>query len=170
MVNLPIAILILYISATFPRLLLDSSDRSILVFLVVARNLSRTGSIRVFQKLLLSPKSRLNVQFTVKLPNMTDWHLLPGLKIDVLIACRRLSLSPQNVECVIYKVQKIFPVLRKTNGSFFKSFYLISNKKSSEQNYVRRMNHEVIFEVFLKKNLHRTLIFLCYVLPFFDYK
>ena len=34
------------------------------------------------------------------LPNMTDWHILPGLKIDVLIACRRLSVSPQNVECV----------------------------------------------------------------------
>ena len=36
----------------------------------------------------------------VKLPKMTDWHILPGLKIDVLIACRRLSVSPQNVEYV----------------------------------------------------------------------
>ena len=34
----------------------------------------------------------------VKLPNMTDWHILPGLKIDVIIACRRLPVSPQNVE------------------------------------------------------------------------
>ena len=32
---------------------------------------------------------------------MTEWHILPGLKIDVLIACRRLSVSPQNVECVL---------------------------------------------------------------------
>ena len=58
------------------------------------------GSIRNFEKLLYSPKSRFNVQLKVKLPNMTDWHILPGLKIDVLIACRRLSVSPQNVECV----------------------------------------------------------------------
>ena len=36
----------------------------------------------------------------VKLPNMTDLLILPGLNIDVLIACRRLSVSPQNVECV----------------------------------------------------------------------
>ena len=34
----------------------------------------------------------------VKLPNMTDWHILPGLKTDVLIASRRLPVSPQNVE------------------------------------------------------------------------
>ena len=30
---------------------------------------------------------------------MTDWHILPGLKIDVLIACCRLPVSPQNTEC-----------------------------------------------------------------------
>ena len=30
---------------------------------------------------------------------MTDWHILPGLKIDVLIACCRLPVNPQNSEC-----------------------------------------------------------------------
>ena len=30
---------------------------------------------------------------------MTDWHILPGLKIDVLIACCRLSVNPQKPEC-----------------------------------------------------------------------
>ena len=35
----------------------------------------------------------------VKLPNMTDWHILPGLKIDVLIACCRLPVNLQNSEC-----------------------------------------------------------------------
>ena len=73
-------------------------------FLVIARNLSMKDSIRSFEKILFSPKSRLNVQLKVKLPNMTDWHILLGLKIDVLIACRRLSVSPQNVECVL-KIQ-----------------------------------------------------------------
>ena len=36
----------------------------------------------------------------VKLPNMTDWHILPGpgLKILVLIACCRLPVNPQNSE------------------------------------------------------------------------
>ena len=59
-----------------------------------------TGLTRNFEKLLFSPKSRLNVQLKFKLPNTTDWHLLPGLKIYVLLACRRLSVSPQNVDCV----------------------------------------------------------------------
>ena len=70
---MPTAILPYYISATFPRLLLDSSDCYFLVFSVVARNLSMTGSIQIFQKLLFSLKSRLNVHLEVKLPNMTDW-------------------------------------------------------------------------------------------------
>ena len=30
---------------------------------------------------------------------MTDWYILPGLKIDVLIACCRLPVNRQNVEC-----------------------------------------------------------------------
>ena len=30
---------------------------------------------------------------------MTDWHILPGLKIDALIACCSLPLNAQNVEC-----------------------------------------------------------------------
>ena len=29
---------------------------------------------------------------------MTDWHILPGLKIDVLIACCRLPVNPQKPE------------------------------------------------------------------------
>ena len=38
-----------------------------------------TGSIRNFEeKKNFSPKSRLNVQLKVKLPNLTDWHILPG--------------------------------------------------------------------------------------------
>ena len=59
-----------------------------------------TCSIRIFEKLHLTPKSRLNIFLKVKLPNMTEWQILPGLKMDVLIACRRLSVSPQNNECV----------------------------------------------------------------------
>ena len=59
-----------------------------------------TGSNRIFEKLIFSPKLRLNVQLKVKLPNLTDWHKLPGLKIDVLSACRCLSVRPPNVECV----------------------------------------------------------------------
>ena len=35
----------------------------------------------------------------VKLLDMTDWHILPGLKIDVLIACCRLSVNPPKLEC-----------------------------------------------------------------------
>ena len=35
----------------------------------------------------------------VKLLNMTDWHILPGLKIDVLVAFFRLSVNPQKPEC-----------------------------------------------------------------------
>ena len=30
---------------------------------------------------------------------MTDWHILPGLKIDVLIVCCRLPVSPRKTEC-----------------------------------------------------------------------
>ena len=30
---------------------------------------------------------------------MTDWHILPGLKIDVLIACCCLSVNPQKTVC-----------------------------------------------------------------------
>ena len=55
-----------------------------------------TGSIRIFEKLNFTPK--LSVFFAslkVKLPNMTDWHILPGLEIDVLIACCRLPVSPR---------------------------------------------------------------------------
>ena len=101
-VNLRIAFLLHNISATFPQLLLNSSDWFLFAFSVVAQNLSMTGSIRLFslQKLLFSPKSKPNVQLKVKLSNMTDWHILTGLKIDVLIASRRLSMSPQNAECV----------------------------------------------------------------------
>ena len=51
----------------------------------------------IFEKLHFTANS--NIFLKVKLPNMTDWHILPGFKIDVLIACRRLLVSPQNVEC-----------------------------------------------------------------------
>ena len=34
----------------------------------------------------------------VKVANMTDWHILPGLKIDVVIACCRLPVNFQNFE------------------------------------------------------------------------
>ena len=32
-------------------------------------------------------------------PMVHSWHILPGLKIDVLIACCRLPVSSQNTEC-----------------------------------------------------------------------
>ena len=56
----------------------------------------------IFEKCISpqNPKSRLNVFLKVKLPNMTDWHILLGLKIEALIAFSHLSVSPQNVECV----------------------------------------------------------------------
>ena len=85
--------------------------RSFLHFLfsVVARKLSITGSIRIFEKKNSIPKPPIFVFLKVKLPDMTDWHILPGLKIDVLIACCRLfaadlSLStPQNSQpCKIF--------------------------------------------------------------------
>ena len=70
-----------------------------------------TGSIRNFEKLNFTPK--LSVFFAslkVKLPNMTDWHILPGLEIDVLIACCLLPVSPRKpsvtqdtVPVVIYR-------------------------------------------------------------------
>ena len=59
-----------------------------------------TCSIRIFEKLRFIPKSRLNVFLKVKLPNMTNWHILSGLKFDVLVAYRRLSVRPQNAMCV----------------------------------------------------------------------
>ena len=53
-----------------------------------------------FSKIAFHPRIKSKRFLKVKLPNITDWHILPGLKIDVLIACRRLSVSSQNVECV----------------------------------------------------------------------
>ena len=52
-----------------------------------------------FLKIKFPPKITYFVFLKVKLPNMTDWHILPGLEIDVLIACCRLPVSPQNTEC-----------------------------------------------------------------------
>ena len=69
------------------------------MFSVVARKLSMTGSIRIFEKENSIPKPRIFVFLKVKLPDMTDWHILPGLKIDVLIECCRLSVNPQQPEC-----------------------------------------------------------------------
>ena len=54
-----------------------------------------TGSIRIFEKSNFISKLSVLVFLKVKLPNMTDWHILPGLKIDVLIACCRLPASPR---------------------------------------------------------------------------
>ena len=78
----------------------SSSDLIILVFSVVARNFSMTCLFRNFEKLDITPNSRVKRFLKVKLSNMTDWHILPGHNIDVLIACRRLSVSSQKVECV----------------------------------------------------------------------
>ena len=58
-----------------------------------------TGSIRIFEKLSFTPKLSGLVSLKVKLPNMTDWHIFPGLEIDVLIACCRLPVSPTKPEC-----------------------------------------------------------------------
>ena len=59
-----------------------------------------TGSIRIFEKSNFTPKLSVLVFLKVKLPNMTDWHILPGLKIDVLIACCRLPVSPRKPSVV----------------------------------------------------------------------
>ena len=58
-----------------------------------------TGSIRIFEKLNFTPKLSVLVSLKVKLPNMTDWHILSGLEIDVLIARCRLPVSPRKPEC-----------------------------------------------------------------------
>ena len=69
-----------------------------------------TGFIRFFEKLDFTSKLSALVFLKVKLPNMTDWHILPGLKIDVLIACCRPPVSPRKpsvaqdtVPVVIYR-------------------------------------------------------------------
>ena len=54
-----------------------------------------TGSIRNFEKLNFTQKSSVIVSLKVNLPKMTDWHILPGVEIDVLVACSRLSVSPR---------------------------------------------------------------------------
>ena len=69
------------------------------LFSVGARKLSMTGSIRNFERKNFTPKLRILVSLKVKLPDMTDRHILPGLKIDVLIACCCLSVNPQKPEC-----------------------------------------------------------------------
>ena len=89
----------LYIFDNFPASVNSVVLISHFVFSVVARKLSMTGSIRIFEKLNFTPKSRIFVSLKFKLPDMTDWHILPGLKTDVLIACRHLPVNPQNVEC-----------------------------------------------------------------------
>ena len=69
-----------------------------------------TGSIRIFEKSNFTPKLSVLVFLKVKLPNMTDWPILPGLKIDVPIACCRLPVSSRKpsvaqgtVPVVIYR-------------------------------------------------------------------
>ena len=70
------------------------------IFSVVARKLGMTCAIRISENFHLTSKSCFfSTLLKDKLPNMTDWHIFPGLKIDVLIACCRLSLNPHNSEC-----------------------------------------------------------------------
>ena len=56
--KLRIAISRCFFSTTFPRLSFDCSDLAFLRFAVVARKLSMTGSIRIFEKIHLTPKLR----------------------------------------------------------------------------------------------------------------
>ena len=94
-------------NSNFPLYIFDNSPAIVnsvvlifyLMFSVVARKLSMTGSIRIVEKQNFTPKSRIFVSLKVKLLDMTDWHILPGLKIDALIACCRLSVNPQKPEC-----------------------------------------------------------------------
>ena len=95
--------------ATFPRFLLDCSDFSFSVF-SYREKIVHDRLIRIFEKSNFTPKLSVLVFLKVKLPNMTDWHILPGLKIDVLIACCRLPVSPKKpsvaqstVPVVIYR-------------------------------------------------------------------
>ena len=88
-----------YIFDNFPAIVNLVVLISYFMFSVVARKLSMTGSIRIFEKQNFTPKSRIFVSLKVKLLNMTDWHILPGLKIDVLIACCRRSVNPPKPEC-----------------------------------------------------------------------
>ena len=83
---------------------------SLFRFSVIARKSCMTGSIRIFEKSNFTPKLSVLVFLKVKPSNMTDWHILPGLKIDVLIACCRLPVSPRKpsvaqgtVPVVIYR-------------------------------------------------------------------
>ena len=89
----------LYMFDNFPAIVNSVVLISYLMFSVVAKKLSMTGSIRVFEKYNFTAKSCIFLSLKVKLLDMTDWHILPGLKIDVLIACCRLSVNPQKPEC-----------------------------------------------------------------------
>ena len=89
----------LYIFDNFSSIVNSVVFLSYFLFSVVARKPSMTGSIRIFEKKKFTPKSRIFVSLKVKLLDMTDWHILHGPKIDVLIACCRLSVNPQKPEC-----------------------------------------------------------------------
>ena len=99
-----------------------------------------TGSIRFFEKITFHHKITLFVFLKVKLPNMFDWHILPGLKIDVLIACRRLPVNPRmlsvaqdTVPVVIYRnLQQILTLSTPQNSQPYKILTLSLN---SNQNF-----------------------------------
>ena len=44
-----------------------------------------TGSNRIFEKLNFTPKSSALAFLKVKLPNMTDWHIISSSKFQIVI-------------------------------------------------------------------------------------
>ena len=72
---------------------------SLFLLSVVARKSCMTGPIRIFEKSNFNPKLSALVSFKVKLPNMTDWHILPGLKIGCPHCVLSSASESQKTEC-----------------------------------------------------------------------
>ena len=74
-----------------------------------------------------------------RLLHMTDWHILPGLKIDDLIACCRLPVSPQNTEkCSRYSssghLQKFATDLSLSTPQNSQPYKIVTLSLNSNQN------------------------------------
>ena len=91
----------------------------------------------------------------VKLPNMTDWHILPGLEIDVLIARCLLPVSPRKTECCsrysasghLQKFAADLSLSTPQNSQPFKIFTLLLNSNQNLCNIRLLQSH-----MRLKKN------------------
>ena len=83
---------------------------SLFRFSVIARKSSMTGSIQIFEKSNFTPKLSVLVFLKVKLPNMTDWHILEKLKFPEYSDLHDSSYRSNNVanllKSLIFQVSK----------------------------------------------------------------